>query len=67
MRMPLYRQQPDTDAWYVKPFWRKAWSPIGATVLYGEYGQYNDQFAAGGNLCSSFGRWPALGSFCAHG
>jgi hypothetical protein len=36
---------PETDAWYLKPFWRKAWSPIGATVLYGEYGQYNDQFA----------------------
>jgi hypothetical protein len=37
---------PDSDVWYVKPFWRKAWSPIGATVLFGEYGQYNDQFAA---------------------
>jgi hypothetical protein len=35
---------PDTDAWYIKPFWRKAWSPIGATVLYGEYGEYKDQF-----------------------
>jgi hypothetical protein len=34
----------DTEVWYLKPFWRKAWSPIGATVLYGEYGQYNDQF-----------------------
>jgi hypothetical protein len=36
---------PDTDVWYVKPFWRKAWSPIGATVLYGEYAEYHDQFA----------------------
>jgi hypothetical protein len=35
---------PDSDVWYVKPFWRKAWSPIGATVLYGEYGEYQDQF-----------------------
>ena len=35
---------PDTDVWYVKPFIRKTWSPIGATVLYGEWGQYNDQF-----------------------
>ena len=35
---------PDTDAWGVKPFWRKAWSPIGTTVLYGEFGQYNDMF-----------------------
>jgi hypothetical protein len=37
---------PDSDVWYVKPFWRKAWSPIGATVLYGEYGEYNDQFSS---------------------
>jgi hypothetical protein len=35
---------PDTDAWYIKPFWRKAWWAAGATVLYGEYGRYNDQF-----------------------
>jgi hypothetical protein len=35
---------PDTDAWYIKPFIRKGWSPIGATVLYGEYGEYHDQF-----------------------
>jgi hypothetical protein len=46
---------PDTDVWYVKPFWRKTWSPIGATTFFGEYGQYNDQFDAGaGGLCSSF-------------
>jgi hypothetical protein len=59
-------KNPDTDAWYIKPFWRKAWSPIGATVLYGEYGQYNDQFAAGVNLCSLVsGTGGNLGSFCA--
>ncbi len=46
---------PDTDVWYVKPFWRKTWSPIGATTFFGEYGQYNDQFDAGaGGLCSAF-------------
>jgi len=46
----------DTEVWYVKPFWRKAWSPIGATVLYGEFGQYNDQFGglAGQDLCFGF-------------
>ena len=27
------RNTPDTDVWYIKPFWRKAWSPIGATLL----------------------------------
>ena len=43
---------PDTDAWYVKPFWRKTWGAtngvglgaLGATTFYGEYGQYDDQF-----------------------
>jgi hypothetical protein len=58
---------PDTDAWYLKPFWRKTWSPIGATTLYGEYGQYNDQFNAGfGNLCfRGFGPGTNVGAFCA--
>ena len=46
---------PETNTWYVKPFWRKNWSPLGATTLYGEYGQYNDQFQAGaGGLCGTF-------------
>src|SRR6185312_11034083 len=36
---------PDTNTWYVKPFWRKSWSPVGATTLFGEYGQYNDMFS----------------------
>ncbi|HSD92829.1 MAG TPA: porin [Methyloceanibacter sp.] len=49
------RSSPETDAWYLKPFWRKAWSPIGATVLYGEYGQYNDQFiATSANVAGQF-------------
>ena len=61
----VFSGNPDTDAWYFKPFWRKAWSPIGATVLYGEWGQYNDQFAAGNNLCASgFGAGTAIGNFC---
>ena len=39
----------------MKPFWRKTWSPIGATTIFGEWGQYNDQFAAGaGSLCDAF-------------
>jgi hypothetical protein len=33
--------------WGVKPFWRKAFTPLGATVLYGEYAQYNDYFGLG--------------------
>ena len=54
---------PETNTWYVKPFWRKVWGSmngvglgsLGATTLYGEYGQYNDQFQAGlGGLCGTF-------------
>jgi hypothetical protein len=46
---------PETDVWYVKPFWRKTWSPVGATTLFGEYGNYDDQFfAGGGDLCGVF-------------
>jgi hypothetical protein len=57
---------PDTDVWYVKPFWRKAWSPIGATVLFAEYGQYEDQFgAAEFNLCTlGFSPTTTTGGFC---
>jgi Gram-negative porin len=58
---------PDTDAWYVKPFWRKAWWAAGATVLYGEFGQYEDQFGAGEiNFCAAgfLGRGGNLGNFC---
>ena len=56
---------PETNTWYVKPFWRKVWGSmngvglgsLGATTLYGEYGQYNDQFKAGlGGLCERL-RW----------
>jgi hypothetical protein len=64
----ILRSNPDTDMWYIKPFWRKAWSPIGATVLYGEYGQYNDQFLAGRNLCfAGFTPGSAIGNFCNSG
>jgi hypothetical protein len=46
---------PQTDVRYVKPFWRKTWTPAGATTLFGEYGQYNDQFAGNaGSLCGAF-------------
>jgi hypothetical protein len=64
---PFYvADNPDTDAWYIKPFWRKTWSPAGATTLFGEYGQYNDQFGAGNNLClgGGFSATSNIGSFC---
>jgi hypothetical protein len=55
--------QDETDAWYVKPFVKRTFLPIGATVFYGEWGQYNDQFGglAGVDLCG-FG--PGIGPDC---
>ena len=35
---------PDTDMWGVKPFIQSNWTPLGKTILYGEYAQYNDYF-----------------------
>jgi hypothetical protein len=39
--------------WGIKPFWRKAWSPLGVTTIYGEYGQYNDFYGLA--LAQGFG------------
>ena len=33
----------DAEVWYVKAGLRQRWSPLGNTVLYGEYGNYGDQ------------------------
>ena len=30
---------------YIKAGIKRTWLPLGATVLYGEYGQYNDQYS----------------------
>lgn len=45
------QQVPDNDHWFVKAGIRKQWSSLGHTVLYGEYGQYNDMF--GGFSCAN--------------
>lgn len=41
----------DNDHWYVKGGVRRQWFSLGHTVLYGEYGQYNDMY--GGFSCSA--------------
>ena len=46
---------PDTDAWGVKPFWKTSLTPLGATVFYGEYAQYNDQISAAAFLGGAIG------------
>ncbi|MFD0986378.1 porin [Methyloligella solikamskensis] len=35
---------PDTNVWYLKPFLKKSFMPMGATTFYGEYGNYEDQY-----------------------
>ena len=34
----------ETTTWFVKAGIKRAWLPLGATVLFGEWGQYNDMF-----------------------
>jgi hypothetical protein len=44
----------ENDVWYVKAGIRRTFTPVGATVIFGQYGQYRDQFAgAFGNLCGA--------------
>jgi hypothetical protein len=47
----------DPDAWFLKAGIKRTWLPLGATVLWGEYGRYNDQFStlAGANVCGGGG------------
>jgi Gram-negative porin len=40
----------ENDVWFVKAGIKRAWTPAGATVLFGEWGQYNDQFTG---LCGN--------------
>jgi hypothetical protein len=35
----------ENDVWYIKAGIKRAWMPAGATVIFGEYGRYEDQFA----------------------
>ncbi len=38
---------PDTNSWGLKPFIKRTWNPLGATVLYGEFYEYNDMYGLG--------------------
>ena len=41
---PGYSRGHDNDQWYVKAGVRRKWHALGHTVLYGEYGRYNDMY-----------------------
>jgi predicted porin len=51
----------DGEHWYVKAGVRQKWTALGATVVYGDYGQYLDQLGpnalALGATSSTFDRW----------
>ena len=57
---------PSWDSWYLKPFIKRAWNPLGSTVLYGEYGRYNDGYngIAGADNCGTFVTGTTAGNFC---
>ena len=39
----MNNQPPSSDQWYFKGGIRQKWTPLGATIVYGDYAQYNDQ------------------------
>jgi predicted porin len=51
----------DGEHWYVKAGIRRKWTPLGATIVYGDYAQYLDQLGpaalAAGATSSTFDRW----------
>jgi hypothetical protein len=56
----------ESDMWFVKAGIKKAWMPAGATVIFGEWGQYNDMYRG---LCGLPGGTDAVSnvggnSFC---
>jgi hypothetical protein len=48
----------NTDAWFVKAGIKRTWTPLGATVIWGEGGQYRDMFA---DLCLQTGSFSGAG------
>ena len=38
---------PDSNHWYVKSGVRQKWMPLGATIVYGDFAEYNDQLGPG--------------------
>lgn len=38
---------PNSDQWYFKGGIRQKWTSLGATIVYGDYAQYNDQLGPG--------------------
>ena len=53
----------NTDVWYLKGGIKRTWSPLGATVLFGEYAEYNDQFGGikGTDVCAAGGAFNLQG------
>ncbi len=54
----------NTSVWFLKAGIKRTWTPLGATVIWGEYGQYENQFSG---ICSGAGAvtLPGFNSECA--
>jgi hypothetical protein len=60
----VYPQQAvnSNDVWYLKGGIKRAWNPLGSTVLYGEYAEYHDMFGgATGDTCGVGGAFNLVG------
>jgi len=42
-RLPGGVTPPNSNQWYLKSGIRQKWTPLGATIVYGDFGEYNDQ------------------------
>jgi hypothetical protein len=43
--VPLFKDIPDNDQWYLKAGVRRLWTALGHTVLYGEFAQHDDMIS----------------------
>jgi hypothetical protein len=50
-----------TDVWFMKAGIKRTWTPLGATVIWGEGGQYHDMF---NGLCGTPTGQRSSGTFC---
>src|SRR4029079_201914 len=61
-----------SDTWYLKGGIKRTWSPLGATVLFGEYAQYSNMYgdvkfadACNGGWLSPVGQNGGISQACA--
>ena len=58
---------PETNVFFLKPFWKTSLNALGTTTFFGEYAQYNDMYGsiAGVDQCAAFAvAGTRTGNFC---